>query len=330
MKKLTISILLVFTLVFSMASNVQNVAAYESSIEVSGAVILFDISHGPNHDELEQLEGNFTEAGNTVIYINETFEIPDNAAALFIPGSVDDYNTSELTMIKEWYEQGDKLLFIGGDSDYGGYFTPGTLNTVLDTIGSKARLDATSISDPTNNDGAAYRAGITTIATGEAGSITAQINEDVEGGFILHGPCSILGYDGEDYIDLRTTAVGDIEILASFDEESVSADSDLSDTDLDLYANSTTTGNYPGVIYEPVGDSHLILAGESMFTYYKNMYNNKTETGVFQDGDTWGRMFVNNVINVLVTPVAEPSSFGMILVPLALISTAAIIRKRKN
>lgn len=329
MKKLTISILLAFTLIFSMASNVQNVAAYESSIEVSGAVVLFDISHDPNHDELEQLEGNFTEAGNTVIYINETFEIPDNADALFIPGSVKEYTTAELTMIKDWYEQGDKLLFIGGDSDFGGYFTPGSLNEVLETIGSKARLDATSISDPDNNDGAAYRCGVTNIATGEAGTMTAKINDGVEGGFILHGPCSILGYDGEEYIDLRTTDVGDIEILASYDEKAVSADSDLSDTPLDMYANLNETGNYPAVIYEPIGDSHLILAGESMFTYYKNMYNHKTETGVFQDGDTWGRMFVNNVINTLIEPVSG-IPFGMILVPLALISTAVIIRKRKN
>ncbi|MCK4972969.1 MAG: hypothetical protein KAS52_06580, partial [Candidatus Heimdallarchaeota archaeon] len=107
------------------AGSLTPTIAYTSTITTTGATFAFDISHGGYHttmDDLGPIMDNLTAAGNTVLLINETWELPDAVDALFLTHSDDAFTAAEKADIKAWLGIGDKLLIATGDSDYGGYF----------------------------------------------------------------------------------------------------------------------------------------------------------------------------------------------------------------
>lgn len=336
MRKTTyVGILIVMTIVVSMASTSY---AYNTKIKVKDKEIVIDLTHGAFHTEVDNFVGNLTDAGNNVTVIEDALDwaLPNTTDALFMSQPTEAYITGDLTALRDWFGMGGKLLFIGGESDYGGYFPVDNINFLLDLLGADILFGSTSISDAVANDGAAYRAAGTELGTGP---VATAVTKGMEAGFILHGPCSIVGFDSllktslpNDYYDLRTEQADGVEILVSYSPDSVSDDSDASDTDLDLYAESATTGNYPAVVYQAIGDSHLVLAGEAIFTDYKKMYDQRTESGDegYNNGTTYGQMFVNNIVNHFLGGAGVPASVVPALVALGLFGTVAVIVKRRK
>ncbi len=333
MKKALIGFLLIITVLATVSTSSM---AYDAPIKVKNKTIMIDLSHGAYHTEVTNFKGNLTAASNTVAMLegdNYLKNFTSSADALFMSGPKYAYNTTETEAIRSWFDQGNKFLFIGGDSDYGGYYSPVAVNNLLRTLGAHIRLDSTSISDPQNNDGAAYRVAATQLGNGTIGS---KVTEGMKAGFILHGPCSILGVNTSDplvpYLDLRTTKLPNVEILASYSAVSVAEDSDGSELPTDLYSTIKTQGNYPAVVVETIGNSYIVLAGEAMFTDYKSMYNQITETGTYNNGTTYGMMFVNNMINYFLGEAQAPISFVPVVAALSIFATAAVIirRRRRN
>lgn len=308
MKGRVILFLLVYSVFYPILThnNHQSVEAYYTSIEVSGAHFVFDISHISYHNVFDRFIGNLTSAGNTAQICIDDFDLNAAADALFISQPENNFTSDEKQLIKEWLDLGDKLLFISGDSDYGGYYDPLSANGLLDHLGTHIRIDSTSVLDSVSNDGASYR-----VAAIDYGmSPTASILKDgCDAGIIMHGPCAVLGYIGADYIDLRTSSLPNVEILLSYSENATSDDTDVSNIDTDLYAHNDSmhgiNGNYPAVVYEEMSttsgnDSHVIVAGETIFADYKEMYEQLTETGYYNGGIHYGQKFVNNIVNYFV------------------------------
>lgn len=316
--------------------------AYETAITAEGLTVAFDISHGGYHTTLEDLTpimNNLTEAGNTVILINETWELPDEVDILFLTQSDDLYTICEKCDIINWYNLGNKLIIASGDSDYGGYFDPTPINEVLEALGAMLRLDGTSISDSVNNDGASYRAAATEFGYGDDlyDDLVFNLTEGMEAGLILHGPCSIVADQGTMIKGLR---IGEdeesvyplkLEMLLTFSNESYAADSDFSNGELDVYDN--TTGFHPAVVYEYMpNDNHLIVAGEAFYTHYKNMYDQTTEQGTWNGGVTYGQMFTNNIINYFGGMMVEETAYEFVfsLIPLAVIGVVYVLMKKRK
>ena len=326
------------------------ITAYETSITVKNNLIAFDLFHGgfsATEELLAPIVGNLTKAGNDVIYINNTWSLPDEVAALFLTQSVKPFSRQEANDIISWLNLGDKLLIVAGDSDYGGYFVPTYLNDLLDRLGVMLRLDSTSIADTVQNDGADYRVGVNNTGYGDPlyDDLCYNLTEGIpEGhGIILHGPCSLLVDDGAYLKGFRyfksTESIqpSRLEVIYTYSPNSTSSDSDLSETDYDYYANTTEgTGDYPAIVYEYLPeyhDSHLIVSGEAFYTYYKQMYDQTTEEGVFNNGTTYGMMFTNNIINWFLPAkgIGKTSyEFLFSLIPLAIIGAVyVLIRRRK-
>ena len=328
------------------------ITAYDTKITVKNNLIAFDLFHGGFHATVEDLApivGNLTKAGNDVMYINTTWELPDEVGALFLTQSEKPFSRLEANDIIRWLAQGDKLLVVTGDSDYGGYFVPTHLNNLLDRLNVMLRLDATSINDQVQNDGAEYRVGVTDVGYGDPlyDDLALNLTEGIpEGeGLILHGPCSLLVDDGA-YIkgfrygkDTESVQPSRLEVLFTYSVNATSTDSDLSETEFDLYSLDNQTafehGYYPAIVYEYLPeyhDSHLIVAGEAFYTYYKQMYDQTTEEGVFNDGVTYGMMFTNNIINWFLPAKGLDTSYEFFfsLIPLAIIGAVyVLIRRRK-
>ena len=264
--------------------------AYETSITASGLTVAFDISHGGYHtgvDDLDPIMNNLTAAGNTVLLINETWELPDEVDILFLTQADDKFTKTELCELYLWYEQGNKLIIASGDSDYGGYFDTRPINEVLYFLGAMLRLDGSSIEDPEFNDGAAYRVAATEVGYPNNPEynmpIIANLTKGIEAGIILHGPCGVAGfnYATENYVDLRVNKNvyhNQISMIMMYGRNSTGMDSDVSGEAWDIYDG--VTGYIPAVVYEILpNDNHLIVSGEAFYTHYKNMYDQVTENG---------------------------------------------------
>ena len=329
--------------------------AYETSIEIKKLTIAFDIYHGGYHTtavDLDPIIGNLTAAGNTVLLINETWELPDEVDALFLTQCDDYFTAAEKADVKAWLELNNKLLVVSGDSDYGGYFDAGPINELLDYIGSICRLDTTSIADIVYNDGSDYRVAATEFGEGDrpgTGHIAGNLTAGMEAGLILHGPCSILADDGAFIKDLRySTFPTYVEVVMWYSVNATSSDADTSDNitadiqeSYDRYSRDNQTlyehGSYPAIAWENFRhclvngtDSEMVIAGEAFYTFYKYMYNQQTESGVYNGGVTYGQMFTNNMLNYLLGDlVPTPYGFVFSLIPLAVIGCIYALMKRK-
>lgn len=327
-------------LIVGMVAGMTTSNAYTTTLDFTGVTIAFDISHGGYHTteaDLAPIIGNLTAAGNTVIYINETWGIPDDVAVLFLTQSDDNYTTAEKADIKTWFELGDKLLWAAGDSDFSGFFNPYSINGVLDTLGGIIRLGGCSIEDPDFNDGSAYRTAPNLFGVGDAlyDDIALAVTAGMEAGIIAHGPCAIIAYNGFDYRDLRygkSVFPIVVNVIMTYNENATAADSDTSDGDLDVYAGEV--GFFPAVVHENFTDigSNLILSGEAIYTNYKFMYGQTTENGVYNNGTHYGMMLVNNILNYFVVePEPEPTKTNAFaLIPLAAIGAIYAISRRKK
>jgi len=339
----------------------QSLLIYDNPLQFGGNKIAFDISHGGYHTteaDLAPLIGNLTAAGNEVVYINDTWGIADDIDAIFFTQPDDNYTATELADIAAWFELGDKLMWVSGDSDYGGFFNPWAGNGILSAIGSISRLDGTSISDPTYNDGASYRVAATEVGYGDvlydvmaealAGDEATGLT--IPAGTIFHGPCAIVAYDGTYYKDLRYGASvfpERVNVILTYSEDAISLDSDVSDGwganntageySIDLYANVTgdifDTGLYPALVHEVFSEhsSNLIVSGEAIYTYYKFMYNQITENGVYNGGLHYGQWLVNNILNYFLVDKGVPEeTSAFYLIPLAAIGVIYAISRRKK
>lgn len=297
-RKIAITILLSFLIFFGFFANFKT-KAYITEIKITGKTIVIDITKSPSHTEFVNLDGNLTNALNTVNIESTDLETSINADALIISTPTTDYNTTELTNILNFLSSGNKSLFIGGDADFGG-FNNSFINNLLEFIGSKIRLDSSQIVDPDYNDGMDYR--VAAINYG-AGPIGTNVSNGCIAGIIMHGTSAVLGYENSNVVDLRTNPIEGVEILLSFSDNSTAQDTNGSDNEYDLYSKDLPdeTGNYPAVVCETLlfdgKKSFIILSGEVIFSDYKTQYDQYTANGAYNGGIHYGQMFVNNMLN---------------------------------
>ncbi|MHA2307490.1 MAG: hypothetical protein ACXACU_19085, partial [Candidatus Hodarchaeales archaeon] len=209
------------------------------------------------------------------------------------------YSTEELTLISEWYfNGGPRLIWVAGDSDYKGYFTPDASNDLLASLNSKLRVSADAIVDENHNDGASYRVAVPRpVFNGELNSI---FTEGVESA-IFHGPASVLGYDEGEIVDLRRK-LEDVEVIMQTSNKGYTVDQDSSNSDYDFYSDAEKDGKYPMIaIEDKFDDKYVIVSGEVIFSDYKHMYDVVTEQGFLGNPDAWndgmhdGKILIDNI-----------------------------------
>ena len=338
-KKAIIPVLL-FCILLGSFANIST-KAYVTEIKVTGKTIVIDITKFPEHTEFANFEGNLTSALNTVS-IQSAFLDLSAADALFISQPKSTYTTQEMIDIGDFLASGNKCLFIGGDSDYAGFFVPTYANALLESLGSKIRFDSTSIDDIVYNDGMSYRVAAVNYSSGIIG---ANVSQNCAAGIVMHGPCSILGYNDSKVLDLRNNTLEGVEVLLSYSVNATSNDADGSATDYDVYSLDNQTlfehGNYPAVVCETLifdgNKSYIILAGEVIFADYKQQYDQYTPAGTYNGGIHYGQMFVDNMINyflddlnyVIIDEFSKIHLLNLVtLVPI--VACIAIILKRKK
>ncbi len=241
------------------------------------------------------LQNNLTSAGSTFRNITGSFSIPSSTNVLLIPASNISFTGTELDTINNWFTSGDaRLLWVAGDSDYGGYYPPGPNNEILSTLGVNLRMGADGVSDVVNNDGASYRiAAQTPMSDGEINSIVTKGVSSA----IFHAPGPVLGYQSGTVVDLTQTSIEGVEIIMKASINATIIDQDLSGTELDYYSNHNINTSYPLVAMQSMGNNkYVVVSGEVIYSDYRNMYDLITADGVWNGGVHDGKTLVDNIL----------------------------------
>lgn len=319
-KKRFFSIIIIFVFIFIL--NFNSTKAYLTVINVTYTNVKIDISRGAFHDEFYSFEGNMTLYQNTVDINSDIIIDLNSTSGFFISQPDSGYSPAEKEVILNFLKLGNRTLFVTGDNDYGGYFSTIGANDLLFYLNSSLRLGSDSIEDSVSNAGAVYRVLANEYGTGELANIT---KEGCLGGCLMHGPSSVLGYNGTNVIDLRNEAISNVEILLQYSENSFSYDADVSDDIYDYYANHPVQGNHPAVVCERKiygsNVSYIIVAGEVNFADYQRMYDQYTE----QDYVHYGQMFVNNIVSFFLENATFPPIINEFQNTLTLSITSSIL-----
>ncbi|WP_297536681.1 CGP-CTERM sorting domain-containing protein [Thermococcus sp.] len=88
-----------------------------------------------------------------------TYDALKGVDVLIIPQPTNPFYPDEVQAIKQWLQEGGKVLWVAGDSDYGsGVKTQQFVDSLLDQLGiTNLRVDLCSVEDPVSNAGKSYR-----------------------------------------------------------------------------------------------------------------------------------------------------------------------------
>ncbi|HEC96074.1 MAG TPA: hypothetical protein ENI59_00155, partial [Euryarchaeota archaeon] len=136
-----------------------------STVNESTIVIALDLAHGQGAKEIENLIN--LSIPNAVFKVFGTYEgleslgdeITSNALAdvdVLIFGEIKTpLDPEEINAIANWLSQGNKVLWLAADSDYGGGVdVQNNINLVAEQVGTHLRVDLVSVEDPESNCGA--------------------------------------------------------------------------------------------------------------------------------------------------------------------------------
>ncbi|MHA2254367.1 MAG: hypothetical protein ACXAD7_28750, partial [Candidatus Kariarchaeaceae archaeon] len=268
-----------------------------SSESFSQLVVTLDVSHAPSweHDQVTMLGDSLTSEG-AIFYIMDWFEIPWDTNVLLIPSSNAIYSDDELNMIGDWfYSEGPHLIWIAGDSDYGGFYLPEPNNGILERLGTSLRLSADAVDDAVNNDGASYRVAVQSPL--QDGALNTIFTEGV-GSAIFHGPTSVLGYQ-DGVVDLSEASLEGVEVIMQSSDEATALDQDETFSEFDYYSmNRPHGGNYPMIAVQDMTENKYVIAsGEVIYSDYKFQYSYETHSGVWNGGFHEGKQLVDNILS---------------------------------
>lgn len=167
--------------------------------------IVFDYSHGQPerdrdiHEPVDNnLAGNLTALGYEVVFawggLNSSV-LSDAAGMMFayIWGDSNGYTDNEIDAIVNWYNEGHRFVWVGGNGDYDEFICRMWANStrILESIGSHIYLEPTECNDPILNCGADYRMIANVTSTDP---FIADCVRNVETAY-FHGPTIVYGSD---------------------------------------------------------------------------------------------------------------------------------------
>jgi hypothetical protein len=241
MRKATLAVLTAMMFASLLVFSVPTIVT-ASTDAPAGAMgtILIDYSHGAYKASAAYLDqwlaDNLTLMGFDVVFLwgglNST--ILASADGLVLPniwGVDNGYLASEVTAVSDWFNAGNKFLWIAGESDFvepgGGQVVIDNQTLMLDAVGSHVYLEPTAVQDPASFAGASYRP-VANITTDDPNM--AAIVEGVDA-VLVHSPTCLYGStsatSGADAVALETTSIDNVYTLLQFSKNATIVDSDI-------------------------------------------------------------------------------------------------------
>ncbi len=302
--------------------------------ETTNITIVIDASHGEISSKSEaltnQLIGNLTAKGYNVIVakggINAT--VLENATALLV-GAVygANFTSAEILAIKNWYNTGNKFIWVNGDSDYSGNYIVKNSNDILAAIGAHLRVEPTSVEDPESNCGAGYRV-VANVTNNDP--TVAPIVKDVSK-VLFHGPSILYGINADgDPVALENTTLPNVYWIMKTSPAGIIVDHDL-------VSPVAHTVNQEGsfVIFAvelaagPKANNVVMVSGAAGYGDYEPMFSD-----LYHDVNLTGSALVKQAIDYGVTkcqpamgidPMIITAAIGAVVV---VVIIAAVLKKK--
>ncbi len=303
--------------------------------KAAGSLIVFDVSHGQYSEyvfseEDAWLANNLTDLGYQVIWawggLNDT--VLARARGLVIGaiyGSTAGFAAAEITAVDDWFAEGNKFLWVGSDSDYGGAaYINANASLILDAVGSHVYPEQISISDAYSNCNASYRA----VANGTSDdAFVADIVDGVDQ-VLMHGPTSLYGSttgaSGAGVVALENTTIENVYPLMYYGGSATIGDSDLVPP---LANNDGDFGEFVAITLEiNAGDDAsgvIIVSGASPYGDYQPISTDEYYT-VPLEGMEFVVQAIDFGIDYAMSPY-PPTPTPFVIDPMLLIAIAGVI-----
>lgn len=286
MKKATIAAVAAIMMASVLVCSIPTIAVASTPASEAGSMgkILIDYSHGQYKAAVAYLDNyltsNLTQMGFEVVFlwggINST--ILADADALIITniwGVTNGFLPSEVTAVGNWFNAGNKLLWIGGESDYvetnGGQMVLDNMTLMLEAVGSHVYFEPTAVQDPASNVNGSYRplANVTTADPYVAPIVNGVHNVMVHSPTCLYGSNSDTPGENVSVVALETTSIENVHLLLQYSQNATIVDSDITYP----YAHTNgQRGSFAAVTLETsagtAGSGAIIVSGGSPYGHY--------------------------------------------------------------
>jgi hypothetical protein len=307
--------------------------------------IIFDYSHGQASSPFtvdEWLMGNLTALGYEIVVtyggLNDTIlSDADGLVIGSIYGADSGFLAAEVTAMVDWFNAGNKFLWVAADSDYGsdnsGQWINDNMTLILDGVGSHIHFEPTAIQDPVSNCGAGYRP----VANGTSSdAYVADIVADTTN-VLMHGPTLLYGStDGvstSGEVALETTSIPNVYPLLYYGGNATIVDDDL----IEPVAHDVgDVGEFVACAMETfageAGTGVLIASGASPYADYRPMCQDEYY-GVTLDGYNFVEQAIHFGMSLAPT-LAPPMDMTMLLIAggigaVVIVIIIVVLMKRK-
>ena len=325
------------------AITTSHVAAADTSL-----VVAIDMAHGGFHaTDVKQFLGNLTSWGYTSKNLTSTFTADSLSGVdvlITFPPNVNDsfqFTAAELTVVKDWFNTGDKGVWAAGDSDFAdpnGKVAAG-LDKLLEAIGSQVLTEQASLeSDLQAGTNAPYRVRAPTFNTNETYIVDNFLKNANNHMLFIHGPAPLLGVKDGTKVALEgneayfkdhnvfwvTRAVNNATYKSTIAR--VSADGltyqvhgDSANGDFIVYTAERYAGDKK--------NSKIIVTAEAIMSDYKSMFNNQDEKLNPTDNNV---LVKNSIAWFGVTETASTPGFELLGLFIAIVPLAYYYKKKRN
>lgn len=188
--------------------------------------VAVDLAHGESNKGLNALTGNITFVKWKTITSTITSDELMGVDILIIGQPVEAFSDDEVNAIRSWLSSGHKVLWIGGDSDYGnnGPIIQGNCNSLLEALGSRLRLETGDIIDSQHNiGGKSYRVLVRVDPDISPLMLTQLLRSGIEKPVLFHGPAAVIWLDsnGRPHDPVTDTYPGLIRIVYTYNSASI-------------------------------------------------------------------------------------------------------------
>jgi hypothetical protein len=179
-----------------------------------------------------------------------------------------DYTSDELDVVTEWFDEGNKLLWVASDSDYpdGQELRPPDANAVLEAVGSSLRGEHGETQDPVVNFDAAYRVkGVSTYCSEDYKFLVAGVTYAQ-----FHGCGVIIGYLNGNYYALEDTDIDGVHVIMTSSDTGVISDESAPAPEAHSPGEE---GAFAMMVLEEMGNNNYVIAtSDAPFSHYSPMY----------------------------------------------------------
>ncbi|MHA2364444.1 MAG: hypothetical protein ACXAC7_10835, partial [Candidatus Hodarchaeales archaeon] len=266
-------------------------AGFTSEITTAMPVILVDLAHTTFDSSYDKFITTAMSWGYEVRVNDEdnisTTELASDVDILMIPSAGSNYSTNDLNNISDWFDLGNKGIWVAGDSDYYGPPMANRPNHVLNAIGSNIYVELGAVESEYNFGGSGYRVSGIRYNTEDPNAAYMTNGLPYQGDeamALFHGPAAVIGKNGTGhFVDLEDsinevanvewvvrTQNGTIIFKRTIEEaEGAQAHTNNEEGNFTLMASQHSAGG--------AGTSKIIVSGEAPFSTYKNMFNDPGE-----------------------------------------------------